>query len=429
MKKIGGEYKKSVNFLIQWMIISITAGVTGSLLVAFFYMMIIKGNEIIQSSSIPFPIWTISGALICGALFYRIAPTASGDGIPSYINGVLEKKGTYSFRETLSKFLATMTALITLNSGGMLGPAGRVSAGINSQIVRLLEKSGFISHNRRTAAICGMSAAVGAIFHSPVGGGIFAVEVLQRANMRYTDLFPAVLSSSIAVYIYQYFSLPSPLNFIVPDGIFSSTLIFPILITAVAAAYTGRLYTIYFDFISSLFRKGNRQKVMLKLFTGASGASLLILLFSPQMAGNIKGLISSLESGQMFPVNSFFTSLPDLTLYLLFIFALATASALSIASGVSVGLTSPSVLIGLFLGAASAALFGYGPEDPAYYFMLVAGFSGLLSSTINVPIASAVIAIECFGTTYGYCAGISSIIGFQVNRHHTLYDYTVSYID
>ncbi len=429
MKKIGKEFKKSINFLVQWIVLSISAGIIGSVLVVFFQYMISKSTVVLQSINIPVPFWTICGALVCGIIFYRISPSASGDGIPSYINGVLEKKGSYSFRETLSKFMATLTALVTFSSGGMLGPAGRISAGINSQFAKLLTRFGFITDNRRTAAICGMSAAVGAIFNSPVGGGIFAVEVLQRANMRYTDLFPAVLSSSIAVYIYSFFPFTSPLNFIVPEGVFSGSLIFPILFTAIAAAYTGRFYTIYFDFVSSLFRKGNRKKIMLKLFIGASCASVIVFLFSPLMAGNIKGLIDTLLTGKVFPVNDLFNGLPKTILYLVFIIVLATASTVSIASGISVGLTSPSVLIGIFLGAASASLFGYDLSDPAYYFFLVAGFSGLLSSSINVPIGAAVIAIESFGASYGFCAGISSIIGFQINRHHTLYDYCISYTD
>jgi len=398
-------------------------------MVAFFFFSLIRSNSFILSSSIPVPLWTIAGALLSGFVFYRFSPTASGDGIPSYINGVLDRNGAYSFRETTAKLLAALTALSTLSGGGMLGPAGRVSAGLNSQIAKLLTKLNIISDNRRIAAICGMSAAVGAIFHSPVGGGIFAVEVLQRANMRYTDLFPAILSSSVAVYVYNFFPLANPLKFDVPDGIFSSSIMLPILLTSLAAAYVGRFYTVYFDYVSSLFRKGNRQKIILKLFLGALIASSVMFFFSPALAGNMKGFIEAIVKGRVYPVLSVFNSIPLIVLYILFIVVVATSSTVSIASGISVGLTSPSILIGLLTGAVSAMILGYNPSDPVYYFLLVAGFTGLLSSTINVPIGAAVIAIESFGASYGFCAGISSIIGFQVNRHHTLYDYTILYTD
>lgn len=421
--------KKSLSYLFQWIIISVTAGITGAIMVAIFFSALTRSSTIILSSSIPFPFWTIGGALLCGLLFYRLSPRASGDGIPSYIHGVLDKKGVYSFGETMAKMGATLLALCTLSSGGMLGPAGRVSAGLNSQIVKYLGKLNLVYDSRRIAAICGMSAAVGAIFHSPVGGGIFAVEVLQRANMRYSDLFPAILSSSVAVYIYRFFPLNNPLHFHLPEGIFNESLMLPILITSLAAAFMGRLYTFYFDFISTLFRKGNRQKIILKLFLGALTASSVVYFFSPDMAGNIKGLTFAVIEGNVIEVLPLFSTLPLIVLYVLFIIVTATSTTVSIASGISVGLTSPSIVIGLLTGATSALIMGYNPGDPAYYFLLVAGFTGLLSSTINVPIGAAVIAIESFGASYGFCAGISSIIGFQVNRHHTLYDYTVSYTD
>lgn len=429
MKKIDEEYRKSLYFLIQWMIISVTAGISGALLVGFFYLSIRTGSSVFSSSYITFPYWTIGGALVSGLVFYRISPSASGDGIPSYINGLLEHRGYYSSKETLCKFFAATMALFTLNSGGMLGPSGRISAGISTKLTRILTKTGLIEGDRRTAAICGMSAAVGAVFNSPVGGGIFAVEVLQRANMRYSDLFPAVLSSSIAVYVYNHFPFPSPLQFSVPEGLFKGTLILPILVTSLAAAYTGRLYTLYFSYVSRMFRKGNKQKIVLKLFIGGTCASVAVFLFSPQMAGNMKDVISSLLSGEIYPVRDFFSGNPSILIYLGFIVVIATSSVFSIASGISVGLTSPSVLIGLFLGAIMASILGVEASDYLYYFLLVAGFTGLLSSTINVPLSAAVIAIESFGASYGFCAGISSIIGFQVNRHHTLYEYTVSYTD
>ncbi|MBI9100348.1 MAG: chloride channel protein, partial [Spirochaetaceae bacterium] len=310
MKKMDKGYKKSLSFLFQWIIISISAGIVGSVMVAFFTSIVSRSSSFILSTTIPIPLWTISGALICGLIFYKISPTASGDGIPSYIKGVLDNNGVYSFRETFSKFAATAIALITLSNGGMLGPAGRVSAGLSSKAAGFLMRTGFMKENRRTAAICGMSAAVGAIFNSPVGGGIFAVEVLQRANMRYTDLFPAVLSSSVAVYIFNFFPMENPLFFSAPVGIFEKSLMFPILVTSLGAAYMGRLYTMYYDYISSIFRKGNRQKIILKLFIGALTASSLVFLFSPEMAGNIKGLAEALFAGEVFPLKSFFSSFP-----------------------------------------------------------------------------------------------------------------------
>lgn len=427
--KISKEYRKSFVFLLQWLVISVTAGISGSLMVALFHILIGGARDQILTYSIPVPIWTLTGALICGLLFYRLSPSASGDGIPSYIRGVLDARGEYPLRETIAKFAATLTALMTLSAGGMLGPAGRVSAGINSRIALFLSKGKILVDQRRTAAICGMAAAVGAIFHSPVGGGIFAVEVLQRANMRYSDLFPAILSSSVAVYIYNFFPISPPLKFTIPPGQFDSALMPPIILTALVAALAGRLYTILFERISRIYSKGNRQKVIAKLISGAAIASLLVFAFSPALVGNIPSVAQSVFSGDPLPVREFLSSLPYMALCIILIIIVAVASSVSIGSGISVGMTSPSILIGLLVGAFAANLLGFNPGEGEYYFLLVAGFTGLLSSTVNVPVGAAVIAIETFGASYGFCAGVSSVIGFQINRHHTLYDFSLEDTD
>lgn len=422
MFPFNAHYVKSLGYLFQWMVISVTAGITGSLMVASFFILVGESGRFIQSNPVPFPFWSAAGALFCGLVLYRFSPTASGDGIPSYIRGVLDKEGVYSFRETSAKYGATLTALMTMSIGGMVGPSGRVSAGISSRLAHYLSMTGIIGDHRRTAALCGMAAAIGAIFHSPIGGGIFAVEVLQKADMRYLDLFPAILSSSIAVYLYSFFPFDYPLHFAAPEGIFQSALMPPIVVTSLAAALVGRLYIAVFARFSRLIRKDNGRNITGKLLGGSIVSSLLLYFFSPLAAGNIRGISEYLFHGMVYPVRPLFSGLPFWLMCLIFLTLIVLASSIAIASGISVGMTSPSILAGLFLGAFSAALFRFTPADPEYFYLLVAGFTGLLSSTVNVPVSAAIIAVETFGASYGFCAGVSSVIGFQVNRHHTLYD-------
>ncbi|MBI9109261.1 MAG: hypothetical protein JEZ04_21120 [Spirochaetales bacterium] len=59
---------------------------------------------------------------------------------------------------------------------------------------------------------------------------------------------------------------------------------------------------------------------------------------------------------------------------------------------------------------------------PEYYALLAAGFAGVFSSTMNTPIATGVLTVELFGLFYSLPAGLASIVGFQINRHNTLYD-------
>tara|TARA_B100000959_G_C14410595_1_gene390226 strand:+ start:65 stop:316 length:252 start_codon:yes stop_codon:yes gene_type:complete len=54
--------------------------------------------------------------------------------------------------------------------------------------------------------------------------------------------------------------------------------------------------------------------------------------------------------------------------------------------------------------------------------LLVAGMSGVLSGSLNAPIAAAIIGTEIFGAEYAVPATLSSIISFQIARSSYLYD-------
>ncbi len=129
-------------------------------------------------------------ALIVGGVVYRFSPDAAGEGIPSYLYALNRGRARFPLRVTLMKFPAAVFTLIGFGSGGVVGPVGRVSAGLVSLIGSRYGDEHLREERSHTAAVCGMAAT---LFHAPIGGGIFAVEIVQRANMRYRDLFPAVL--------------------------------------------------------------------------------------------------------------------------------------------------------------------------------------------------------------------------------------------
>ena len=90
--------------------------------------------------------------------------------------------------------------------------------------------------------------------------------------------------------------------------------------------------------------------------------------------------------------------------------------------GLVVDLLAPSIIMGLFLGAAMAQFFGIQANSRVYYALLVAGMSGVLSGSLNAPIATAIIGTEIFGAEYAVPATLSSIISFQIARSSYLYD-------
>jgi H+/Cl- antiporter ClcA len=58
-------------------------------------------------------------------------------------------------------------------------------------------------------------------------------------------------------------------------------------------------------------------------------------------------------------------------------------------------------------------------------WLLIALAAGILASSMNIPIASAVMGVEIFGPQYSLPVTIAANIGFQINRHQTIYDFAM----
>ena len=91
----------------------------------------------------------------------------------------------------------------------------------------------------------------------------------------------------------------------------------------------------------------------------------------------------------------------------------------------SAGFTGPATIIGMLLGAGCAHLFNIPPDTATYYAFVAAGFCGVLSSSMNIPLAAAIMSVEIFGLQYSFHAGLAAVVGFQITRSKTIYDYAL----
>lgn len=133
-------------------------------------------HSAITAYRLPLPVYPLAGACIVGGIIYRIQPRSTGEGIPSYIRGVQFQNGFFSFSETFFKFMAALMTLAFYGNGGIVGPLGHATSGTMSFITKRINHLFrlFDEDDTRTAAICGMAAALGAIFHSSIGSGMSA---------------------------------------------------------------------------------------------------------------------------------------------------------------------------------------------------------------------------------------------------------------
>ena len=422
----SGESRSSLEYLGKWVVLACLGGLTASLSVALFnYLLAILSGYLSGFNQIPLPVWTVLGAIFTGAVLYRFQPDSAGEGIPSYIQSMRQHSGGFRFPVTVCKFFSGLITLSTFGNGGIVGPVGRFCAGLMSELVVRLQVLGFNKDDMRTASICGLAGAVGAIFHSPIGGGVFAVEIIQRAKMGYKDLFPAILSSTVSVTICRVLGFPPFYRFESLSAVFDPRNMHLILLCSVLIGIIGWLFTRLYSFISGLLKR-DRGNVLLKVALGSAVAGLLAWLVEPSLLGTSRTIFIRVFEGSDFGDMKLFSLVPFGAGLLILMVVKAVCNCFTVGSGMSAGFAGPSILIGLLFGAFIASIFGVVPGSSEYYGFLAAGFAGMLAGAMNVPLAAALLASEVFGVTYSLPAGLSAIVAFQLNRHITLYDYALA---
>lgn len=419
------EYNRSLLFLAKWTFVAIVSGFVGTGIVQGFNFIITKGGAFLEDIFQFLPVWTVAGALICGVFLYRIAPGSAGEGIPSYLRGLHRDKGILNSKDTFFKFFAALVTLGTFGNGGIVGPLGRVSSGIMSFLSVKIKRLKFNDWDIRTATICGLAATVGTIFHSSIGGGIFAVEIVQKTEMRYRDLFPAILSSSTAVFVTKAFGWQSFYPIHAASEFMEPKLLWILLLFSLLIGFAGKAFTSLYVFIAKIFKREQNKNILIKVLAGSIIAGFGIWFINPELMGTSKGLIEALFSDNSAALyGNVSPGIPLFIVLALMAIIKAVGNCVTVGSGMSAGFTGPAAIIGMLLGSAWAEIFSLSPETSSYASIMAAGFSGMLASTMNIPIAAAVITIESFGLQYSFPAGIAAIIAFQINRHDTIYSYS-----
>ena len=90
------------------------------------------------------------------------------------------------------KPLASIATLGSGGSGGREGPTMQIGAALGSTVGRYLEVS---ARERRVLMVAGIAAGISAVFRTPLGAALLAIEMLYRDDFESEALIPAVLAS------------------------------------------------------------------------------------------------------------------------------------------------------------------------------------------------------------------------------------------
>ena len=354
------------------------------------------------------------GGLISGWLVYTFAPEAEGHGTDGAIEAFHRKGGVIRGRVPIIKTIASVVTIGTGGSAGREGPIAQIGAGFGSFVAT---KLGLSAKDRRLLLMAGMAGGIGATFRSPLGGALFAAEVLYRdPDFEHEGLIPCIISSIIAYSLFGAVTGWKPL-LDTPMFRFEQPLeLLLYLVLGVICALFGVVYVKFFYGMRDLFRK----LPMPTWLKPALGGLLLgiLAMFIPQVLGSGYGWVQAALYGQM-------------ALWVMLVIALAkvVATSLTISSGGSGGVFAPSLVIGAMLGgtfgATAEILFPMLVQDPRAYVLV--GMAGFFAGVANAPIATLIMVSELTGN-YALLAPLMlvCVVATIVMRNNSIYEQQVA---
>jgi CIC family chloride channel protein len=141
------------------------------------------------------------GIAAASKLSRTYAPDVAGHGVPEVMATVTKRKGKIRLSVWLSKTLASAITIGSGGSAGRAGPVALIGAGLGSTFGQQLRLT-----SRETIILVGAGVAggIGATFNAPIGGVMFALELIMPEYSIMTIL-PLVISSTIATHISNLF--------------------------------------------------------------------------------------------------------------------------------------------------------------------------------------------------------------------------------
>jgi len=340
-----------------------------------------------------------AGGAVVGLILWlgrrRLKGEASGEGMASLIEAVALSGGKIAPRPVLLNALA---AIVTVGSGGSLGREGpmiRLGAMISSWLGQRVELP---PHRLKILVGCGAAAGLAATYNIPIGGTLFAMEVIL-GNFALEIFGPIVTSSVIATLIARSLVGNAPL-YAAPE--YSLTNGWE-MVLYVGLGIVGALASVLFMIGVSLGGKAFRRlRFLPRPLHPLLGMGLLgvLGLYVPHALGRGYGVINLALAGELkLPVR--FALPQELTIFLLLGLAAVklAATALTRGSGGSGGLFTPSLAFGALVGAA----YGYWmhslwPHIASPYGAYAAvGMAAVMAGTSHAPISAILILFEFTG--------------------------------
>ncbi|HUK06528.1 MAG TPA: chloride channel protein [Stellaceae bacterium] len=293
----------------------------------------------------------VVGAIGVTFLVNTFAPEAKGHGVPEVMDAIYYRAGVIRPVVALIKSLASALAIGSGAAVGREGPIIQIGSALGSTLGQIVP---MLAGQRITLVAAGAGAGIAATFNTPIGGVMFAVE-LMMPEVSVRTFLPVAISTGTATFVGRYFLGPQP-AFLVPS--------LPALGTDLSAALILCLYGVLGAIIgvaATAFIRGLHlaedlfDKIKNRYARHILGMALVgVLIYALQQNFGhyyVEGVgYATIQAILVGPLSA------AGLLALLFACKLA-ATSVSLGSGSSGGIFSPSLFMGATIGGAFAAAF------------------------------------------------------------------------
>lgn len=340
----------------------------------------------------------VIGALLVAFLVKTFAPEAKGHGVPEVIDAIYYKRGVIRPQVALIKSLASS---ISIGSGGAIGREGpiiQIGATFGSvlgQWIRLPE------WQRLVLIACGAGAGIAATFNTPIGGILFATEIML-VEISARTLIPLMIATGAASFVGRLF-FGDHASFIIPPmtlhaatsssfQVFMAYALLGLVMGLLAMIYTRSVYA-FEDAFDRIPGNYYTRHALGMLLVGAMMYLLMRYLGHYYIEGVGYATIQDILDGHL-----------TVTWVLLALMCLKLiAVSLTLGSGASGGIFSPALFMGATLGAGLVSL-GH----------------GLLPGLEVSPVGGAVIGMACMVAASTGAAVTAVVMIFEMTRDYNV---------
>jgi CIC family chloride channel protein len=293
----------------------------------------------------------VLGAIGVTFLVTNFAPEAKGHGVPEVMDAIYHKGGVIRPVVALVKSLASALAIGSGSSVGREGPIIQIGSALGSTLGQIVRMP---AGQRIALVAAGAGAGIAATFNTPIGGVMFAIE-LMMPEVSVETFLPVAIATGTATFVGRWFFGDTPAFHVPPLQAMAvdSNAVIVLILFAVLGALSGvaaagfikglHLAEDLFDRIKSRY-----WRHMLGMLVVGVLMYVLLRTFGQYYVDGVGyATVQAILAGQ---ISAFW-------LLVLLGVCKALATSISLGSGSSGGIFSPSLYMGAALGGAFAALW------------------------------------------------------------------------